>query len=277
MSSTSSTTLSARPFNRSPPTKSGITSSTSSGSAAIQHPDRLKTPSKKNTIAGSRTPTSIFKPHHPAPSAGGPIAATLYVDHYNTMRLHSAIGYVTPQDRLAGRQAEIHVARDRKLEAARSPAATSPAADGAFEVCTLFHPSYNDLAGRNGSRHCRDATMLRDNLVGLIEPMLSSAGTHPLALRTARKKPSDDRPSCLENPRPEGAELTLTENAVFPFHAEPSMCSRSIRARTQARWPIVFITMFCRSSARICVLRPGASSWNCDRRWLQRQMSSLVL
>jgi hypothetical protein len=27
-----------------------------------------------------------------------------------------------------------------------------------FEVCTLFNPSYNDLAGRNGSRHCRDAT-----------------------------------------------------------------------------------------------------------------------
>ena len=38
---------------------------------------------------------------------------------YNTVRLHSAIGYVTPQDRLAGRQAEIHAARDRKLEEAR--------------------------------------------------------------------------------------------------------------------------------------------------------------
>ena len=42
-----------------------------------------------------------------------------FVEHYNTVRLHSALGYVTPQDRLAGRQREIFAARDRKLEAAR--------------------------------------------------------------------------------------------------------------------------------------------------------------
>jgi len=42
-----------------------------------------------------------------------------YVDHYNTVRLHSAIGFVTPADMLSGRQAEIHAARDRKLEEAR--------------------------------------------------------------------------------------------------------------------------------------------------------------
>lgn len=42
-----------------------------------------------------------------------------YVEHYNTVRLHSAIGYVTPQDMLAGRRDQIHGARDRKLEAAR--------------------------------------------------------------------------------------------------------------------------------------------------------------
>ena len=43
----------------------------------------------------------------------------IYVDRYNTVRLHSAIGYLTPLDMLSGRQAEIHAARDRKLEQAR--------------------------------------------------------------------------------------------------------------------------------------------------------------
>ncbi|MGA7794568.1 MAG: DDE-type integrase/transposase/recombinase [Candidatus Acidiferrales bacterium] len=43
-----------------------------------------------------------------------------YVDHYNQVRLHSAIGFVTPHDMLAGRQAQIHAARDRKLESARA-------------------------------------------------------------------------------------------------------------------------------------------------------------
>jgi putative transposase len=42
-----------------------------------------------------------------------------FVTHYNTERLHSAIGYVTPHDFLAGRQTAIHAARDRKLELAR--------------------------------------------------------------------------------------------------------------------------------------------------------------
>jgi putative transposase len=42
-----------------------------------------------------------------------------YVDHYNHVRLHSAIGFVTPMDMLAGRQKEIQAARDGKLEEAR--------------------------------------------------------------------------------------------------------------------------------------------------------------
>ena len=42
-----------------------------------------------------------------------------YVDHYNRVRLHSAIGYVTPADKLAGREPAIFAERDRKLEEAR--------------------------------------------------------------------------------------------------------------------------------------------------------------
>jgi transposase InsO family protein len=42
-----------------------------------------------------------------------------FVHHYNHVRLHSAIGYVTPADKLAGRETAIFAERDRKLEAAR--------------------------------------------------------------------------------------------------------------------------------------------------------------
>jgi putative transposase len=42
-----------------------------------------------------------------------------FVEHYNTVRLHSAIGYVTPTDKLEGREPVIFAERDRKLEEAR--------------------------------------------------------------------------------------------------------------------------------------------------------------
>ena len=65
--------------------------------------------------------------------------------------------------------------------------------------------------------------MLRDNLVGLIEPMHISARVDPLALSIQKQnQASDDSPSCLENPRPERAESSLTENVTSPFQAEPA-------------------------------------------------------
>jgi hypothetical protein len=42
------------------------------------------------------------------------------VEHYNQVRLHSALGYVTPKDKLEGKEKEIFAERDRKLEAARA-------------------------------------------------------------------------------------------------------------------------------------------------------------
>jgi hypothetical protein len=42
-----------------------------------------------------------------------------YIVHYNNVRLHSAIGYVAPADKLGGRDLQIFKERDRKLEEAR--------------------------------------------------------------------------------------------------------------------------------------------------------------
>jgi len=44
---------------------------------------------------------------------------TTFVTHYNERRLHSAIGYVTPATKLAGREKEVFDSRDSKLAAAR--------------------------------------------------------------------------------------------------------------------------------------------------------------
>lgn len=44
---------------------------------------------------------------------------TSFVKNYNEVRLHSAIGYVTPLDKLLGREEAIFAQRDEKLQAAR--------------------------------------------------------------------------------------------------------------------------------------------------------------
>ena len=64
--------------------------------------------------------------------------------------------------------------------------------------------------------------MLRDNLTGLIGPMLSSARAYPFALHTDRNESSDDRPQhALKIPARQGGIYALTENVASPFQAEP--------------------------------------------------------
>lgn len=52
------------------------------------------------------------------------IVAT-FVGEYNTVRLHSGIGYITPRDRLEGREQLIHAERQRKLATGRLARARS--------------------------------------------------------------------------------------------------------------------------------------------------------
>src|SRR5260370_37882924 len=97
--------------------------------------------------------------------------------------------------------------------------------------------------------------MLRDNLVELTERMLNSAGAAPLALYIHnRTQASDDRLPCLKNPRPEGAESSLTESASSPFQAEPA---QSVEPILQYELPISLSTVeeyLSRSDFRVKIM-----------------------
>jgi putative transposase len=60
-----------------------------------------------------------IRPNTPLTMADAIRIVTVFVSEYNEVRLHSALGYVTPMDMLAGRQQAIFAARDAKLELAR--------------------------------------------------------------------------------------------------------------------------------------------------------------
>ena len=62
--------------------------------------------SLKNECIRPRTPLSLEDARH---------TVTDFVDHYNTVRLHAAIGYIAPKDQLEGRAEAIRQERKRKL------------------------------------------------------------------------------------------------------------------------------------------------------------------
>jgi transposase InsO family protein len=70
--------------------------------------------------------TESIRPQAPASLAEARRLVTRFVDHYNHHRLHSALGYITPADALAGRADAIWAARDQKLEAARAQRRAAP-------------------------------------------------------------------------------------------------------------------------------------------------------
>ena len=61
-----------------------------------------------------------LRPAGPATESEARRLMTGYVTHYNEVRLHSAIGYITPQARLEGRHDQIKHQRTAKLAAAKA-------------------------------------------------------------------------------------------------------------------------------------------------------------
>jgi hypothetical protein len=68
---------------------------------------------------------------------------------FNDARLRCAIGYVTPADKLAGRDSAILADRDRKLEAARARGGgmrgkqTDPSSEDGSEIAKLAQVRYD--------------------------------------------------------------------------------------------------------------------------------------
>jgi len=61
-----------------------------------------------------------IRPNSPVSLSDAQCLVATYVEHYNTVRLHSAIGYVTPQAKLEGREGAIFAERQRRLAQARA-------------------------------------------------------------------------------------------------------------------------------------------------------------
>src|ERR1035441_1587448 len=78
-------------------------------------------------------------------------------------------------------------------------------------------------AGSAGMHPCRGIAWWahRDDVAG--------RGSSPFALYP--KTHRIGRPLCLENPRPEGAEYSLTESATSPLHAEPEQIKQHLRIK----------------------------------------------
>lgn len=62
---------------------------------------------------------TTIRPRSPQTFEQAVSLVTAFVDHYNNRRLHSAINFIAPADKLAGRDTEILALRDQRLEAAR--------------------------------------------------------------------------------------------------------------------------------------------------------------
>ena len=90
-----------------------------------------------------------------------------FVEHYNTVRLHSAVGYIAPVDSLEGRGEAICAERDRKLAEAREARRLrraearrgAPSADllTSAKETPIIHPAGETDAGPAGEHPARDS------------------------------------------------------------------------------------------------------------------------
>ena len=86
--------------------------------AALVREDRDR-PQAVRPLAGDLLKSDALRVQNPGSIEEAREVVDAFVKYYNEVRLHSAIGYVTPLDKMNGREKQIWAERDQKLEAAR--------------------------------------------------------------------------------------------------------------------------------------------------------------
>ena len=117
----------------------------------------------------------------------------------NKVRLHSAIGYVTPRDGLQGRDREISLERDRKLEAARARRAEARAALTSRH-CAASRAGSAACAGVIGCRHSRFPQREKNSVVSVTQAGIATSGAILIRSQKPPQAETDagDRPSEAE-------------------------------------------------------------------------------
>jgi transposase InsO family protein len=123
---------------------------------------------------------------------------TDFVGQYNDVRLHSAIGYVTPLDKLFGREKEIFAARDRKLEEARERRRQNRQHQAAADECYT------------GDAWTEDRALLGSNPSAAPGPEARTGGTEPPHLLA----PTSLLASCEKPQGGWGTESPIPENTA---------------------------------------------------------------
>jgi len=131
-----------------------------------------------------------------------------YVDEYNTVRLHSAIGYIAPKDKLEGRAEQIFAERDAKLAAAREK-----------------------RAARRRRQRSQQRDPLRPWLTTREEMTILWAAGETEAGSAGEQPARDSRPG--GDGCPSGGVPRLPHPSCIG-HPEPPSCLRKLRASTHA-------------------------------------------
>ena len=136
-----------------------------------------------------------------------------FVAHYNQVRLHSAIGYVTPKDKLEGRAGAILQQRSRKLQAARKRRRGNTNQARTEKNLTRSQSSRTTLSAGETEASSAEEQLARDSRPGMRREL--AAGAAHQGRSRAHQHTRADAPNALEN--------LASPQASHPLTSEPEL------------------------------------------------------